>query len=180
MREDERLIWELKRGNKEALRSIYEQYKDRLLTVAFAMVHDAGIAEDVLHDVFVTFAAGVGHLDIRCNLRKYLVASIANRIRDIYRKKRLHAVDVDGIEVADSRLDGPDEAVGVSERTELLSEALGQLPAEQRETIVLHINGGMKFKEIAAMQDISTSTVQGRYRYGLEKLRNILDGKLGT
>jgi len=45
---------------------------------------------------------------------------------------------------------------------------------EQRETVVLHLNGGMKFKEIARMQKIPLSTVQGRYRYGLEKLRSIL------
>jgi DNA-directed RNA polymerase specialized sigma24 family protein len=45
---------------------------------------------------------------------------------------------------------------------------------EQRETIVLHLKGGMKFKEIARMQRIPLSTVQGRYRYGLEKLRTIL------
>jgi len=55
-----------------------------------------------------------------------------------------------------------------------LTDALARLPLEQRETIVLHLNGGMKFKEIARMQKIPLSTVQGRYRYGLEKLRTIL------
>ena len=47
------------------------------------------------------------------------------------------------------------------------------MPFEQRETIVMHLNGGMKFKEISRMQKIPLSTVQGRYRYGLEKLRTI-------
>jgi len=47
---------------------------------------------------------------------------------------------------------------------------------EQRETIIMHLNGGMKFKEIAGMQHIPISTVQGRYRYGLDKLRTILSG----
>jgi len=55
-----------------------------------------------------------------------------------------------------------------------LTDALAQLPLEQRETIVLHLNGGMKFKDIAKMQRIPLSTVQGRYRYGLDKMRTIL------
>jgi DNA-directed RNA polymerase specialized sigma24 family protein len=48
---------------------------------------------------------------------------------------------------------------------------------EQRETIILHLNGGMKFKEIAEVQHIPMNTVQGRYRYGLDKLRTILRGE---
>jgi RNA polymerase sigma-70 factor (ECF subfamily) len=70
-----------------------------------------------------------------------------------------------------------DEPVGASEFSEdaeRLTSALAQLPLEQRETIVLHLNGGMKFKEIAKMQKIPLSTVQGRYRYGLDKMRTIL------
>jgi DNA-directed RNA polymerase specialized sigma24 family protein len=43
---------------------------------------------------------------------------------------------------------------------------------------VLHLKADMKFKQIARMQGISISTVQGRYRYGLSKLRTILDGEL--
>jgi RNA polymerase sigma-70 factor (ECF subfamily) len=60
----------------------------------------------------------------------------------------------------------------------LLAGALARLPLEQRETIVLHLKADMKFKQIARMQGISISTVQGRYRYGLSKLRTILDGEL--
>ena len=55
-----------------------------------------------------------------------------------------------------------------------MTNALARLPMEQRETIVLHLNGGMKFKEISQLQKMPLSTVQGRYRYGLDKLRTIL------
>jgi RNA polymerase sigma-70 factor (ECF subfamily) len=70
--------------------------------------------------------------------------------------------------------DGPMRSAEFGEKAGRLTDALAQLPMEQRETIVLHLNGGMKFKEIARMQRIPLSTVQGRYRYGLEKLRTIL------
>ena len=56
MLEDKRLIWELKRGDREALRQIYMEYKDSLLTIAASLLHDSCAAEDVLHDVLVSFA----------------------------------------------------------------------------------------------------------------------------
>jgi RNA polymerase sigma-70 factor (ECF subfamily) len=65
-----------------------------------------------------------------------------------------------------------------SEESRRLAEATKQIPYEQREVIVLHIKGGMKFREIAKVQDVSVNTVQGRYRYGLEKLRSVLDGEV--
>ena len=84
---DERLIARLKTGDKEALRQIYMQYKDTLLTVATSMLRDVHAAEDVLQDVFVSFASGVRSLDVRVNLKKYLITCMANRVRDRFRRK---------------------------------------------------------------------------------------------
>jgi len=53
MIEDEVLKWRFKRGSKDALRRIYEKYLNHLLTLAMALLNDAGRAEDVVHDVFV-------------------------------------------------------------------------------------------------------------------------------
>ncbi len=174
--EDKRLIQELKQGNKEALRRVYEEHKDKLLTVAVSMLHDYGAAEDILHDVFVSFAAGVGRLNIKISIRRYLIASVVNRIRDIYRKKRPKMVELENVELADTHAEAPATVAVSDEQAEILTDALAQIPTEQREVIVLHLNGGLKFNEIAEMKGISTSTIQGRYRYGLEKLRTILAG----
>ena len=56
--------------------------------------------------------------------------------------------------------------------------ALAQLPWEQREAVLLHAYSGLRFREVAAVQGISLSTAQGRYRYGASKLRALLDGDL--
>ncbi len=72
----------------------------------------------------------------------------------------------------------PEQHAILDQQSGILIKALARLPSEQRETIVLHLNGGLKFKQIANMQGISISTVQGRYRYGLDKLRAILIGDL--
>ena len=174
MLDEKRLIQELKQGSNEALRRIYMEYKDNLLTIAASMLHDTHTAEDVLHDVFVSFAGSIGKIQLRGSLKSYLTASIVNRVRDMYRKKKHHLVELEeaGQLAADS--DGPVRSAEFDEDVGRLTEALAQLPLEQRETIVLHLNGGMKFKEIAKMQRIPLSTVQGRYRYGLDKMRIIL------
>jgi len=43
---------------------------------------------------------------------------------------------------------------------------------------VLRLNAGMRFKQIAEVQKTSVPTVQGRYRYGIDKLRTALGGGL--
>jgi hypothetical protein len=60
MVEDEVLKWKFKCGSRDALRRIYEKYLNRLLTLAMALLNDAGAAEDVVHDVFVSFAESAG------------------------------------------------------------------------------------------------------------------------
>jgi RNA polymerase sigma-70 factor (ECF subfamily) len=174
MLDEKRLIRELKRGNKEALRQIYMEYKDTLLTIATALLHDNNAAEDVLHDVFVSFAGTVGGLQLRGSLKSYLTTSVVNRIRDKHRKKKHHHVELDGARQVAGESGDPVRSAVFDEQSEQLGEALAQLPLEQRETIVLHLNGRMKFKEIAQMQGIPISTVQGRYRYGLNKLKAML------
>jgi len=177
MPEDERLISELHRGNRQALHRIYIKYKDNLLTIAASLLQDSFAAEDVLHDVFVSFAAGAGEIKLKVSLRNYLVASVANRVRDIYRKKKHPTVGLEQVGRIGSDSGDPVHSAIFGEQFRLLTDALFQLPFEQRETIILHVKGGMKFREIAQMQGIATSTVQGRYRYGLEKLRKVLNGE---
>jgi RNA polymerase sigma-70 factor (ECF subfamily) len=55
--------------------------------------------------------------------------------------------------------------------------ALTKLPPEQREVIVLKIWSEHTFEEIGEMLDLSPNTVAGRYRYGLQKLRNALQNE---
>ena len=57
---------------------------------------------------------------------------------------------------------------------------MAELPYEQREAVLLHLHVGMTFRAIAQTQAVSINTVQGRYRYGLDRLRTLLNGKLDT
>ena len=64
------------------------------------------------------------------------------------------------------------------EGSQQVASALDELPYQQREVIILHLHSGLKFKEIANFQQVSVNTIQSRYRYGLNKLRSVLDGEV--
>jgi len=66
----------------------------------------------------------------------------------------------------------------LAEDMQRINDALAQIPYEQREVVTLHLKAGMKFREIARLQNGSVNTIQSRYRYGLEKLRLLLDDEV--
>ena len=180
MFEERRILRKLKNGDKNALCLVYETHKDSLRTIAGSMLHDMGAAEDVLQDVFVSFAQKVRQLHIKGSLRHYLIACVANRVRDEYRRKHIRTVALDQAEPLDSDSDGPDRAIMADETAQLLAQALAALPFEQREVVVLHLKGALTFREIARLQHTTLSTAHGRYRYGLKKLRTMLNGEFSN
>ncbi len=178
MFKDKVLKWKFKRGSDDALTLIYEKYFERMLTLAMGLLNDAAAAEDVVQDVFVSFARSRCNFQVRGSLSGYLAASVVNRVRDHKRRlRRQVAAPVEAVERVRESLD-PEQAVILSEQARLLAGALAELPEEQREVVLLRLKAGIKFRDIAHMQQTSINTVLSRYRYGLEKLRSTLDGEV--
>ncbi len=178
MIEDELLKLRFKLGSEDALRRIYEKYLNYLLSVAMAFLNDAPASEDIVHDVFVSLAQSASRFQVRGNLKHFLATCVANRARDRLREgkrhQNRHAADA-GVEPQSAP---PEDHLICTERAGLMYEALAQLPDEQREVIVLRVKAGMKFQQIAELQNASYVAVQARYRRGLETLRSILDGRV--
>jgi RNA polymerase sigma factor (sigma-70 family) len=108
-----------------------------------------------------------------------LATCVANRSRDYIRKnKRRQTLTANQAEQATTDIKSPVQLVVRSEQLQELSRAMAALPYEQREAIVLRLHGEMRFKAIAKLQNISIKTAQSRYRYGLDKLRSILNGEV--
>jgi len=178
MMEDKLLIWKCKRGSRDALRQIYEKYHRDLLKVAMVLTGQAHTAEDIVHDVFIKFAGSVGRLSLTGSLKGYLVVGTLNGVRDYRRKSsRRGKRSLDEAATVASAVSRPDQWAMMSEELKRLSDAMAELPYEQREVITLHMQSGMTFRNIARWQKTSTSTVQGRYRYGIDKLRSLLNGE---
>jgi RNA polymerase sigma-70 factor (ECF subfamily) len=179
MLDDRLLVWRFNRGDTDALRRIYGKYRDDLLKVAATLLIDADGVEDVVHDVFVSFAHTVGEFRLRGSLKGYLSICVANLARDRNRAaQRQRTLSLDDSRSTDSANDRPDRSAARGELSEQLDCAMAQLPYEQREVIVLHLQSKMRFRQIARAQGVSVNTVMSRYRYGLDKLRSTLDGEL--
>ncbi len=178
MLEDTLLKLRFNRGDKDALRRIYEKYKDDLLRLAAALLNDVNLAEDVLNDTFLSFTRSMGQLRVRGNLKSFLATCVVNHARNVHRAdKRKRTVALDEAMQVRSNDDGPGQAVIFDEECQRLNDAMSRLGCEQREVVILHCYNGLKFKTIAKLQDISVNTAKSRYRYGLNKLSKLLNSE---
>jgi len=174
MLQNQRLLRRLRRGNKDALRLVYEKYIDDLLRVAASLLYDIHAAEDCLHDVFVSFAGSVDDLATCRDIRKYLVTCVANRARDILRRKaRRPDCQNEKVMLQQSSHNPANELIAAEEAARVF-RSLTKLPYQQREVFVLHVQGGLKFGEIADLLGVSINTAQSRYRYAIRKLQQAL------
>jgi len=178
MLEDRLLILKCKRGSRTAFQRIYEKYESDLRTLAANLLDDKTAAEDIVHDVFVSLLLAVEKFELRSSLAGFLKTCVANRARNYAKKKQNQAVKVDEAERLISKDNEPIRLVIQSEELQRLNFAISQLPYEQREAIVLHLHGRMKFKTIAQLQNVSIKTAHKRYQRGLDELKSILDGEV--
>ena len=179
MIEDKLLIWKFKRGSSDALSRIYEKYKNNLLKIASGLLNDTAAADDIVHDCFVSLAQSPEKLRVNGNLKSYLATCVANRVRNTNLARQRKATSgLNDASLAVSNSKRPEQWIIAGERLRQLNDALARIPYEQREVVILHLQGEMKFRTIAKSQNVSINTAQSRYRYGLEKLRSILDSEV--
>ncbi|MBL7189911.1 MAG: sigma-70 family RNA polymerase sigma factor [Phycisphaerae bacterium] len=178
MLDDKLLVLRCGRGSKDAMCRIYEKYKDYLLTLAKGLLSEQAEAEDVVHDAFVAFARSAERFQLTGSLRGYLATCVSNLARDKMRSRKRKPVTLDSVDPIALDSNNPEQHATEKEELTRLRQAMSQIPYEQREAVVLHLKGGMKFREIARLQGVSLSTTHGRYRYGMDKLRSLLNGEV--
>ncbi|HCO94651.1 MAG TPA: hypothetical protein DIU00_11990 [Phycisphaerales bacterium] len=177
--EDKLLIWKFKRGGREALRRIYDKYHGQLLKLAIVLTGNLDAAEDIVQEVFTHFAQSANRFGMSGSLKSYLITSTLNGVRNQRRNnRRRQGQNLENAEHIPSMARRPDQWAVLSERLERLSCAMACLPYEQREVITLRMEAKMTFRQIAGVQETSVSTVNARYRYGIEKLRSLLNSEV--
>jgi len=145
----------------------YDEHGPALLAYAAALLRDPSAAEDVLHQVFLQLLRG--RVAISGDPAPYLFRAVRNTALNHLRGQS-REVELAGGGVW---LESPD---GSRETSLALQSALKALPDEQREMVVLKVWGQMTFEEAANVVGISPNTAASRYRYGLEKLKEIWHG----
>lgn len=160
-----RLIAEVCAGSREALRTLFLCYKDRVYATALGCLPgDAAGAEDVVQEVFVKLAERIGQFRGEAAFTTYLHQITVNTcLNERRRRKRLTSLS----ECL------PDEAEATSEsaiESQDLHAALAALPEALRTPLLLRYFEGLSYDEIAQELHCAPGTVASRLHRGIEAL----------
>ena len=175
--DDKRLIHQCKLGNRDAFCRIYAKYSGLLFKLAVSVVRDTHTAEDIVQDVFVSLAEKIGDFHLTGSLKAYLSVCVVNRAKNQLRHCRNQHCSLEGQADTAGHSVEPDSRILLNEQLRTMAEAMEQLPLEQRQIIALRHYAQMKIRSIAHSLELSENTVKSRYRYGMDKLRHILNDR---
>jgi RNA polymerase sigma factor (sigma-70 family) len=169
-----------------------ERERARLRNFIRRRVDDDNDADDILQDVFYELVEAYRLMQPIEQVGAWLFRVARNRIIDRFRKRKTKpealgdemAVAEDGEllmleDLLPSADAGPEAAYARTVLLEELTDALEELPEEQREIFIAHEIEGRSFKEIAAETGLSVNTLLSRKHYAVihlrERLRAIYD-----
>lgn len=158
-----------------------ERERPRLRNFIRRRVRDESDVEDVLQEVFYEFIETYRMMRPVERAGAWLFRVARNRITDLFRKKRpesLSSVTTTDDEetrlledLLPSREAGPEAVYARGVLLEELSEALEELPEEQRAVFVAHELEGRSFKDLAAETGVGVNTLLSRKHYAVLHLR---------
>ncbi len=181
---DEDLMTLVERKDADAFAVIYDRHGGAAYSLAYRIVGDPSLAEDVTQEAFISVWRSGARFDAaRGSVRTWTLGIVRNRAIDALRRSAGSApkLDLDDEAVLESRpaAELTDSEAIRRETARKVRGALSELPAEQSEVIGLAYFGGFTHSEIAEMLGMPLGTVKGRMRLGLEKIRNTLAEHLG-
>ena len=194
MDEDEELVARLRAGDEQAFVALVSRHHAAMVRVASSFVSSAAVAEEVVQDTWLGVLRGIDGFAGRSSFRTWLLRILVNRARSTgVREHRSVAVGDAGPAVDRSRFDAsgawmspPQHWVEDSE-DRLLAEgladqihvALGELPARQREVVVLRDVDGLSGPEVCDVLEISEANQRVLLHRGRSHLRQALESELG-
>jgi len=170
MNELTRLLGSIQCGDKTAFAELYEQMKKPLFTIILRITRDFVLAEDILQELFLkVFLSPPENIK---NPRAYLCKMAHNLALDSVRRQKPED-NLDELDDSKHQVVQPQEDF----ETKLdIENAIMKLAQRERIIVTLHLNGGLKFREVAKMMEIPLGTVLWSYRKAIGQLRNILGG----
>ena len=153
-------------GDMAAFEEIYSQLKTPVMTVALRITGDRHTAEDILQEVFIKLYQAPPAPHIK-KPRAYIFRMTHNLAVEAIRKQQPLSLE-DYEDVLQSKDTDPIGRLDIE-------AAMNLLPLEQRQTVSLHLNGGLKFREIAKVTDTPLGTVLWRYQKAIKRLQELLE-----
>ena len=167
------------RGDQRALRSIYDREGPRLLGVALRIVRRRQVAEDVLHDAFLSIWTRSRSFDpVRGAGRGWIYSIVRHQALDVVRgsgrevqadAEALDALDVDAFDNA-----GPVDALERRQDMGRLHDCLVGLDASKRDSILYAYVDGCSHAEIAARMQSPLGTIKAWIKRGLSALKECM------
>lgn len=178
--DDATLIRLIAQAQAEALAQLYDRYSRLIFSIALAMVDDHDIAEEITLDVFVRVwqKAGTYRAD-QAKVSTWLTHITRHHTIDVLRRRgaRPEQYNLSWDEITDGAAlssSDPQELVELSLRRARVRAAIAQLPADQKQALVLAYFRGYTQRQIAEALNQPLGTVKTRIRLAMQKLRDLL------
>lgn len=165
------LIRQMKRGDDAAFDAFVRKYYADILRYCAFHSKSRKEAEDLTQETFVRFFAKLSEYRHVGKAKNYLYTIAANLCKNAFAKRAPLTAEEETLEALSARTADAENAA----TTHLLLEwALGQLPPEQREVVVLHYYQDLKQREIAEILEIGLPLVKYRLRQAKLRLSELI------
>ena len=177
---DRELLLKYRQGDRECLDMLVRRHRRQLFGFILNMTGNYGDAEDVFQEVWLK---AIKKLDSYSDnsFKAWLIQIARNHIIDRWRSSRkMTSLDAETGESVglSGRLAGsepcPSHSVEQSELTGWVMDAVDDLPPQQKEVVLMRLEGELTFKEISEVLGISLGTALGRMHYAVAKLKKSL------
>ncbi len=180
---DAELLERIGRQDDQALAVLYDRYSRLVYSIGRNVLQNDGEAEEMTQDVFLSvWRRAASYESARGKVSTWLGSIAHHRAIDIIRRRRRDqdAIDRAATEVIRTAavVDGVNSAAERSWERDRLLGALENVPAEQREVLMLAYFRGLTHTEIARTLNQPLGTVKTRIRLAVRKLRDALEGDL--
>ena len=161
-----------------ALEALYERYGRAAYSLARRILTDEMLAQDVVQEVFLSLWRDARRFDAgRGTVATYLLSMTHHRAVDVVRREenlRRWRTSDEGLELEPDPKARVEDEVEASERRTEVRAALAELPAAQREALLLAYFGGYTQREVAALVGVPLGTVKTRMAAGMRKMKEAL------
>ena len=170
----ERLVLEAKGGDAWAFGRIFDAFHEPIYRFIASRVQRPSDAEDLTQLVFVKALEALPRYEVRgIPFGGWLFRLARNTIIDHTRTRHEHA-ELDAATDRATDMAGPDEVALLRQDLDAVARALGELTAEQRETIELRFFAGLSARETAEVMGKQEGTVRGLQFRAIAALRRSL------
>ena len=179
---DASLVKEYVAGNEDALTKLIKRHESKIYGFIYSKIPDRDITNDIFQDTFIKVIKTLksNSYNEEGKFLPWVMRISHNLVVDHYRKNKKMPMFRETEEFSIFYIMSDDsltiENKIIAEQVEMdLQKLIQELPADQKEVLVMRMYQDMSFKEISESTGVSINTALGRMRYALMNLRKVID-----